>query len=214
MPGMTPLFINLAGRPVVIVGGGSVGERKARFFREAEVSVISPTFTRGLERMGAAGELRLIRRKVTGDTFDELFAGAFLVVATTDDIGLNAEVYRFCREHGILVNAAAGPTDVVVPSMSECGEIAIAVSTGGRSPAMARRLRRRLEAAITDDDRAMVRLQEALRARLKPLVGNQQERERLLSRVLEDERVWAALKVSESRALELALQVIDARSKT
>ncbi len=74
---------------------------------------------------------------------------------------------------------------------------------------MARFLRRRLEGTITEDDRAMVRLQETLRHRLKSMVGDQRERERLLGLVLEDEMVWKALGTSESEALVQAFRVID-----
>lgn len=209
MSELTPLFIDLAGRIVIIVGGGSVAERKAQFFRTADVTVVSPTFTPELERMGAGGMVRLEHRKVTRDMLENLFEKAFLVVAATDDPGLNEEIGRFCLERGIPVNSASGPTGVVVPSVIDCSEIKIAISTGGRSPAMARYLRRRLEGAITEDDRAMVRLQETLRHRLKSMVGDQRERERLLGLVLEDEMVWKALGTSESDALAQAFRVID-----
>lgn len=211
MPDMTPIFIDMAGRRIVIVGGGSVGERKARFFRRADVTVVSTGFTEELERRGAAGEIRLLRCRAGMDGMGGLVDGAFLVVAATDDAGLNADICRFCRDRGIPVNSASGPADVAIPSVAEAGEITLAVSTGGRSPAMARYLRRRLEAAITDDDRAMVRLQEALRARLKPLVPGQRERERILGLALEDEDVWKALETSESAALDLAMRIAGRR---
>jgi len=214
MPGMTPLLINLKGRRIVIVGGGKVGERKARFFRDASVTVISPEFTPGLEQMGAGGEVRLERRKVNRHMLDGIFDNVFLVVAATSDSCLNEEICEFCRERGILANGATGHTDVIVPAVIERDSVLVAISTVGRSPAMARYLRGKLEAALTSEDLAMVRLQDTLRTKLMSLVAGQPDRDRLLSLVLEDCRVRDALKRSDAEALEIAMQVIVVHRET
>lgn len=206
-----PLFIDFSCKKVVIFGGGAVGERKAKYFAPAEVVVVSPRFTGCLEAMGKEGLLRLERRAITVKDVEALITGAFLVVAATGDISLNDEIARVAGEAGILVNSATGESPALVPSLLEKGEISIAISTGGRSPAMARYVRLRLEASLGEDVEKMVGLQERLRERLKKTVGSQKRREEILRAVLEDPAVWDALKESQDKALEAAMKHVHGK---
>jgi precorrin-2 dehydrogenase/sirohydrochlorin ferrochelatase len=206
MGGYLPLFIDFSCRKVVIFGGGAVGERKAKYFAPAEVIVVSRGFTPCLEAMGKEGLVKLERRAVTLNDVEALIAGAFLVVAATGDKALNDEIARVAWESGILANSATGESPALVPSLLEKGDISIAISTGGRSPAMARYVRLRLEAALGEDVEKMLGLQERLRERLKLTVGDQKRREEILRAVLEDPDVWEALKESEEKAFEAAMR--------
>ncbi len=201
-----PLFIDFSCKKVVIFGGGAVGERKAKYFAPAEVVVVSSGFTPCLEAMGREGLIRLERRAITVKDVEPLIEGAFLVVAATGDVALNGEIARVAREAGILVNSATGESPVVVPSLFKRGDIMAAISTGGRSPAMARYVRLRLEASLREDVEKMVRLQERLRERLKLTVGDQRHREEILRAILDDPGVWEALGESEEKAFEAALK--------
>ena len=145
MTGYQPLFVDFTGKKVVIFGGGAVGERKAAYFSGADVTVVSREFTPGLEAMPG---IRPVRKDVTGAIVPGLIDGAFLVVAATGDSALNNEIARIACDMGILVNAAEGGSDVILPSKIVQGDITIAISTGGRSPAMARYLRQRLEESL------------------------------------------------------------------
>jgi precorrin-2 dehydrogenase/sirohydrochlorin ferrochelatase len=202
MAGYQPLFVDFTGMKVVIFGGGAVGERKAAYFAGADVTVVSREFTIGLEMMQG---VRLVRYDVTGETVPGLIEGAFLVVAATGDSGLNREITRIARDMGILANSAEGGSDVILPSKIVRGDIIIAISTGGRSPAMARFIRERLEESLGTELSDMVRLQSELRDILKEKVRSQEMRERLLWQVLEDRSIWEALKTSYDDAKRLAI---------
>ena len=200
-----PLFIDFSGKKVVIFGGGAVGERKARYFAPAEVVVVSPRFTECLEAMGGEGLVRLDRRAVRKEDIGGLIAGAFLAVAATGDRALNDDIARAAERSGVLANNATGESPAIVPSLVQKGGVAVAISTGGRSPAMSRYLRLRIEASLGEDVEKMVALQERLREHLKSAVRGQNRREEILWAVLDDPAVWEALKSSEARAFEAAM---------
>ncbi len=206
MSGYQPLFVDFTGKKVVIFGGGAVGERKAAYFSGADVTVVSREFTPGLEAMPG---IRLVRKDVTGAIVPGLIEGAFLVVAATGDSALNSEITRIACDKGILVNAAEGGSDVILPSKIVQGDITIAISTGGRSPAMARYLRQRLEESLGTELSDMVRLQSELRETLKKNVPSQDERERLLRQVLEDRSIWEAINTSYKDAKRLAIERLE-----
>ena len=138
-------FLDLRGRRCLVVGGGAIGECKARELLEcgALVSVVSPTLTPGLDDLAAAGRLsRRARRFRRGDA-----RGCAVVIAATGDCRVDEAVAAQARRCHALVNVVDAPAhcDFIVPSVLRRGPLQIAVSTGGRSPALARDIRRRLE---------------------------------------------------------------------
>ena len=138
------MFLDLDGKLCVVVGGGEVANRKARKLLQARarVVVISPEIKPELASM--AFEVRK-RPYEEGD-----LEGAFLVFATTDRREVNAAVAREAQARGIPVNVADNPPegDFALPSTLRRGHLQVAVSTGGASPTLARRVRRELEAAF------------------------------------------------------------------
>ena len=128
----------------MVIGGGEVADRKARKLLQAraEVVVISPEVKPELESMATEVRRRPYRE---GD-----LEGAFLAFAATDLRAVNAAVAREAREKGIPVNVADEPMegDFALPSTLRRGRLQIAVSTGGASPALARRIRQELEDAF------------------------------------------------------------------
>jgi precorrin-2 dehydrogenase/sirohydrochlorin ferrochelatase len=201
-----PLFLDFSCKKVVIFGGGAVGERKAKYFLPAEVALVSPKFTECLESMGADGIVKLERRSISKEDVPGLIEGAFLVVAATGDKTLNDEIASIAEGRGLLANNATGETAVVVPSLIRRGDVAIAISTGGRSPALSKYLRIKLEASLGEDVEKMAALQETVREQLKTSIKGQKLREEILWAILDDPEVWDALKESPERALELALR--------
>jgi precorrin-2 dehydrogenase / sirohydrochlorin ferrochelatase len=201
-----PLYIDLSCKRVVIFGGGAVGERKAKYFAPAGVVVVSSRFTECLEAMGAEGILKLERRDVNAQDVPRLIEDAFLVVAATGDKKLNDKISSLAEARGILVNNATGETAVVIPSVIKKGDVTVAISTGGRSPAMSKFIRLKLEASISPDVEKMVELQEKVREQIKKSVKSQKSREEILWAVLDDPAVWKALEKSPARALELAMR--------
>jgi precorrin-2 dehydrogenase / sirohydrochlorin ferrochelatase len=206
MTGYQPLFLDFTGKKVVIFGGGAVGERKAAYFSGADVTVISREFSQGLRVMPG---VRLVSSDVVRDAVHGLITGAFLVVAATGDPALNREIARVAGEAGIFVNSAEGGSDVILPAKIVRGDIMIAISTGGQSPAMARYLRQRLEESVGQELADMVRLQSELRAFLKKKELSQDERERLLWQVLDDRSIWETIKRSYNDAKLLAIEKLE-----
>jgi precorrin-2 dehydrogenase/sirohydrochlorin ferrochelatase len=161
-----PIFLDLKGKRCTVVGGGSVAERKVETLIEhqASVTVISPTLSRRLQYLADQGAVQMINRNYqAGD-----LKGALLVIAATDDPSINAAVARQGRKQGALVNAVDDPkhSDFIVPSMVRRGDITVAISTSGKSPALARRLRTLLEAALPAEYASLVTLVSEVRQEL------------------------------------------------
>ena len=142
-----PLNIDLTGRRIVVVGGGTVAERKVRGVLAAEpaveVRVIAPETTAGLRALAAEGRIDWQRERYARG----MLRGAFLVYAATDVREVNAAVAAEAEESGALVNVIddAVRSDFQVPASLRRGDLLLTVSTGGDSPAMARAIRMELE---------------------------------------------------------------------
>jgi len=145
VPDYFAAFLDLRGRRCLVVGGGEIGERKARALLAcgAQVTVVSPTATRGLAALALEG--RIVERRRSFRRAD--LRGCALVVAATGDPAVDDAVAAPARRARVLVNVVDRPEscDFILPSVLRRGELQIAVSTGGRSPALAREIRRRLE---------------------------------------------------------------------
>ena len=145
MPDYFAAFLDLRRRRCLVVGGGEIGERKARALLAcgAQVTVVSPTATRGLAALALEG--RIVERRRSFRRAD--LRGCALVVAATGDPAVDDAVAALARRARVLVNVVDRPEscDFILPSVLRRGELQIAVSTGGRSPALAREIRRRLE---------------------------------------------------------------------
>jgi|SRR5271157_22054 len=201
-----PLFIDFSGKRVLIFGGGAVGERKARYFSAAEVVVVSPDFTTGLEAMEKEGLVKLLHKAIIKEDVKALIQGAFFVVAATGDPALNENIASSAQKAGVLANSATGHTGVIIPSLIRKESVMVAISTGGRSPAMSRYLRLKFEGLIGEDIEKMVKLQERLREHLKKTVKDRKRREDILREVLDDAAVWEAL--GDEKAFEMAIKHI------
>ena len=139
-----PVSLDLEGRRCVVVGGGTVAEHKVRGLLDAgaAVTVVAGEFTPALRELAARGELELLERPYApGD-----LAGAFLTIAATDDDAVNAEVFAEASERKVLCNAVddVGHCHFAAPSIVRRGDLTISVSTGGKAPALAKRLRQTL----------------------------------------------------------------------
>lgn len=201
---MIPLFIDCTGRHVVIFGGGAVSVRKAVYFAgEAEVTVVSRSFGPGFDAMPVR-KVAMECASATDAELHDILDGAFLAIAATSDAALNDRIGAICRSLRILFNNADGtPGDVILPAVSRGERHAIAISTFGASPAMARFLREWIEEEYPALD-AMIALQETLRSRLRTAEPSGERRARILAEVLRDREVWTALGSGGAAALALA----------
>jgi len=146
-----PLFLKVRGRKCVVVGGGEVALRKVEVLLGygAEVKVISPCVCPELAELGSQNSIRIVERKYQeGDLED-----TFVAIAATDDNEINKAVVSEAGQKSVLVNVVddAEKSDFIVPSYMRRGDITIAVSTSGRSPALARKLRLKLESEFGEE---------------------------------------------------------------
>ena len=219
---MIPLYHDFTNATVLVVGGGTVGARKAlRFRSEARVVVLSPNFDeRLLEAAEAAeeassGSVELVRAAPSPSTVSgwiERLSPA-LVVAATDDEAVNEAAETAALATGALVNrtdvsGARDPGSVVVPATVDDDPVRVAISTGGQSPALAKVLRQRIESAV-DGAGEMALLSGELRTALADAGVAPADRRTAIRRVVRSPAVWKGLQKGRSYARNEAYNVIE-----
>lgn len=149
--GYYPIFLDVSGKLCVVVGGGAVAERKVRSLLDqgARVKLISPALTGELRRLAATGTINAEQRAYRrGD-----LAGAAVAIVATDDRGLNRQAAEEAQSAGVLVNVVDDPqqSTFIVPSLISRGDISIAISTAGKSPALSKSIRMFLEKLLPEE---------------------------------------------------------------
>ena len=172
-----PVYIILEGRDVLVVGGGDVALRKIESLLEAGARVKAVALDVD-ERISALAKARPeltveIRGYLKGEA-----ARYFLIVAATNSEETNKAVASDAAEAGRLVNVVDQPElcNFIVPSVFRRGDLSVAISTGGASPALSRRIRQRLEAAFPERFAVLVELLAELRSELQRTVPDFEER--------------------------------------
>jgi len=165
--GWYPVVIDMATRPVLVIGGGAVAERKVEglLAAGAEVTVLAPELTARLLAWAEEGHLRAVRRAYRAGDLE----GYRVAFAATDDGVVNAAVAREARERAVWLNAADDPghSDFILPSVLRRGDVVVAVTTGGASPALARAVREELEEYLTDDHAVLASIVTEVRRRVR-----------------------------------------------
>ncbi|MBE0477028.1 MAG: bifunctional precorrin-2 dehydrogenase/sirohydrochlorin ferrochelatase [Coriobacteriia bacterium] len=178
-PRYYPLFVNLEGRHVVVVGGGRVAQRKARALiaHGAEVTLIAPSITEEIERFVADELINFVGRDYVGGDLE----GAFLVVCATDSEETNRAVHAEAESRNQLVNVVDVPElcNFIVPSVMRRGDLQIAISTAGAAPAVAKRLRKRLQEEFGEEWAEYVALLGDLRGVAMRRLPEEAQRKRL-----------------------------------
>lgn len=181
---MYPVFINLRGKKCVVVGGGSVGERKAKKLarEKADVIVISKSFTAGVIRMGEKGYVKLLQKEYE---YGDIPQDTFLVFECVGDRDLARLIETECREKKILFNSASFPeiSDFFVPASVKKGGLEIAISTYGRSSSVSRALREKIEDILPRELSRKLMYIGSLRERFKSKGKKTREEDRFLLRV-------------------------------
>jgi len=184
-----PVCLNVAGQRVLVVGGGDVALRKARALAGAGASV----------RVVAPALVAAFRSDGCFDVAEEAYEkrhleGCLLAVAATDDEEVNARVAADAREAGALVNVVDRPAlcDFIVPAQIERGLLRIAITTGGAAPALARRIRERLEKEFGPEYETYLAVMKEVREELKARNLSPGTRRRLFERLAEDDILAAA----------------------
>jgi precorrin-2 dehydrogenase/sirohydrochlorin ferrochelatase len=199
-----PVALDLCGRRCVVVGGGHVAARKLSGLvaAGAVVLVVAPRVCAAIEDAARLHNVEVRRRPFEGPDLDD----AFLVITATDDAAVNRTVAGEARLRRVLVNAADDPAhcDFILPAVVRRGDVQIAVTTGGRSPALARYLRERLERLIPRAYGELAEMLGAIRSEVL-CAGIEVEPERW------QDAIEAALELLEAGRADDALATLRAR---
>lgn len=182
-----PVYLDLSGRHCVVVGGGAVAERKVLTLLErgADVVVISPELTEGLSALAEQGKVHRIERHYQSGDLE----GARLVFGATDDRPTNMAVFEEAEARGIPANVVDDPPlcSFIVPSIVSRGDLQIAISTGGASPALAKRIRVRLEEEFGSEYDTLMQLLGEFRVRVMGDVASPAARRRIFEAVADSD---------------------------
>ena len=162
-----PIFINIQSKPCVVIGGGAVALRKINNLLEcrAKVTVISPTVHSEISQLSGERIIRLVERNYkTGD-----LKNAMIAIICTDSKKVNRKAADEARKAGVLVNVSDDPerSDFIVPSFFRRGDLTIAVSTSGVSPALAKKIRTKLEEIFGEEYASLLSLLGEVRSKIK-----------------------------------------------
>jgi precorrin-2 dehydrogenase/sirohydrochlorin ferrochelatase len=181
-----PIFLELRGRRVVLIGGGAVALRKAQALLAAgaRLVVVAEEINDMLAIKAKGGDAELIQSKYSKD----YLAGACLAIAATNDHELNKQIYKDCQKLEILCNVVDEPElcDFFVPAVVRRGDLQIAIGTEGHCPAYAGHLRKKLEKFLTEEHGKFLTELEGLRNRIVRAVPDQTKRKVLLGQLVED----------------------------
>jgi len=200
-----PILVDLQGKKALVVGGGKVAQRKIETLLEhgATVQVVAKELTASLEELRGARRIEFL-----GEEFSETFVdGVFVVFAATDDAALNRRVSRTAQQRSLLVNAVDQPADCnfIVPSVLSRGDLVIAVSTSGKSPAFARKVRVELEQSFGEEYGLFLNLMGNLRKEILRLGLSQEENKSTFEDLVTSDLLTAI----REKNWDLASQIIE-----
>jgi len=182
-----PACLDISNRKCVVVGGGDVAERKVMRLLEcgARVVLVGKTMTAQLRMMRDEGTIE----HVSDDYREKYIEGAFLVIGATDRDDVNDTIFRDSSGRGILVNVVDDPArcTFIVPAVFQREDLLVAVSTGGKSPALARRLRESMEKHYGPEYGALLDIMGDLRERILARGGPSTDNRELFESVLDSD---------------------------
>lgn len=188
-----PIFCRLDNKPVLLVGGGEVAERKARLLLDAgaQLTVVAPELDPELAELADNGSIEWL----AGEFAPAQLTGKWLVVAATDRREVNALVYQSANQARIFANVVDDPTrsSFIMPSIIDRSPLMVAISSGGKAPVLARLLREKLEALLPQHLGAVAAFAGSLRERVKARFATMGERRRFWERLLGADRLGQAL---------------------
>jgi precorrin-2 dehydrogenase/sirohydrochlorin ferrochelatase len=204
--------MKVANKQVIVVGGGEVGERKVQaLLREgAKVTVASKDFTNYLSNIGKS-TINLKKIEKTSEILDSL-SDFDIIIAATDDEEMNIQLSKQAQKSRIPICVVDHPElcDFYFPATTDFGNLKIAVSTGGKSPAMASVLRERLEKSVTKEDVLHVELQDYARKILKSKIDSSSQRKKILYEIMADSHISALIEEGKmEEAKKIAEEIIN-----
>lgn len=189
-----------------MIGGGTEGLRKINGLldQDCEITVITSRLNSELKKLMSDGKINLIKSRIKDVKILDQFKGVFLILAATDDRGLNRKLVEKGRTMGAFVYASDDPkiSDFSYASLVNYeGLIQVAISTSGKSPIMARKIRMKIERmvnrSINDSDISNIILQEFARKKAKRKIGTVRERKQFLYSLIKDKNIQHLLRLNK-----------------
>lgn len=212
--------LKLDGKTVIVVGGGTEAYRKTQSFIDsgAKIWVISKAFSSDIQKLGEEKKVALLKTDVKDA---KSFVGSLnpnpdILLAVTNDPKLNFELVKAAKSVGCMVYSVDNPalSDFILPAVAKVGDVKIAVSTSGKSPAMARVLRQRIEKLVTPEDLLEIELQANVRSILKEKVSDSKARSKVLYEILNNDNIKQALREDKLQEAEkMALKLLKETQK-
>ena len=203
-----PVYIQLHEQPCVVIGGGKIAEGKVDglLAAEAKVTVISPELTPHLQELASQNKLTYISREYRpGD-----LAGAFLVICATDREEINHQVWQEASANHQLVNVVDDTPrcNFIAPSILRKGDLTIAISTSGKAPALAVRLKERLQEEIGPEYERFLELAGELREPLTRHIPDFETRKALWYEIVDSDVLDALARGDETLARETISRIV------
>lgn len=209
-----PMLIDLSlkNSSVLVIGAGRVGMRKAKsaLGESSKVTLVSDRFTAEAKKLERAG-VRLVKADVRNSRVRRrILSSADLVIAATNDYQLNRRIANAARSMDVMIGSVDDPSDsdFNFPAVRTVGGITVGVATGGRSPAMARLICKKLVNSITREDRLKVELMDYVRSSAKSRLPTPAARRAAIYQVLGDGRVGELLKIGRLSEAKSAAEAI------
>jgi precorrin-2 dehydrogenase/sirohydrochlorin ferrochelatase len=181
-----PIFLEVSGRRVVLIGGGAIAARKAEPLLKAgaRLVVVAERISDALRELCRGTTAEMIEGRYSKD----YLSGAMLAIAATDDDKLNQRIYKDCQQLEILCNVVDSPVlcDFFVPAVVKRGDLQIAICTEGRSPAYAGHIRKKIEKIFTEKHGEFLAELEAIREHVIEEVSDPAERKALSGKLVDD----------------------------
>ena len=161
-----PIFLDLNNQNVIVVGGGEVAERKIRNFLiyGCKIYISSPHLTPHLKQLVAKKKIH----HIPFESLDTYLDDTFMVIAATDDPEVNSQIASQAKKHGLLINTVDQPKDCnfIMPSIVKRGDLQIAISTAGKSPALAKKIRKEMDSTFGPEYDSLIELLGLIRIKL------------------------------------------------
>jgi len=203
-----PVHLDINNRNALVVGGGGVGTRKVRTLLDcgARVTVVSLESSRQLRDLAASGEIVLQERSYQSDDL----SGMFLVIGATNDEKLNRQISSDAERLNTLCNIADRPEvcNFILPSIVHRDDLVIAISTSGKSPALAKKLRKALENQFGEEYGTLLRLMGAIRKKLLGQAHEPEAHKPLFEQLLNSDLIGLIQKAEIDKIDSLLLEVL------
>ena len=202
--------LNLQSKKIIIIGGGNEAQKRINSVikQKCDIIVISDSINSQIDKLAKSKKIKLIKQKIT-DTKFILKLKPNLIITTTDDRKMNQKIIKDAKKKGIIVYSSDNPedSDFSNPAIMDFENIIqIAIFTGGRSPAMSKKIKDKSEKLfkkiITKEDIAQIKIQKRAREMAKEIIPTQEQRREYLRSIISDNEIDQLIKDGQIKKAE------------